>query len=67
MVWVLSRWVPLSDVPLTQQNGLFTLYNAIVRASPESREGALDFFAKVVALNVKRAGSHVSYTCPRNN
>jgi ubiquitin conjugation factor E4 B len=38
---------------------LFNIYNAIVRASPESREGTLDFFALVIRLNEKRAGMRV--------
>ncbi|WWC89190.1 uncharacterized protein L201_004108 [Kwoniella dendrophila CBS 6074] len=39
---------------------LFNIYNAIVRASPESREGVLDFFALTLKLNEKRAGMRVS-------
>ncbi|OCF74479.1 ubiquitin-conjugation factor E4 B [Kwoniella mangroviensis CBS 8886] len=38
---------------------LFNIYNAIVRASPESREGILDFFALTIKLNEKRAGMRV--------
>jgi hypothetical protein len=38
---------------------LFNIYNAIVRASSESREGTLDFFALVIRLNEKRAGMRV--------
>jgi len=30
-----------------------------VRVSPESREAVLDYFARIVALNVKRAGMQV--------
>jgi len=41
------------------QNTLFQIYNAIIRASPESREGVLAFFAKVVELNARRAGMSV--------
>lgn len=38
---------------------MFQIYNAIIRASPESREGVLAFFAKVVELNARRAGMSV--------
>ncbi|WWD17165.1 hypothetical protein CI109_101603 [Kwoniella shandongensis] len=38
---------------------LFNIYNAIVRASPESREGVLDFFALTLRLNEKRAGMRI--------
>nr|XP_019011039.1 ubiquitin-conjugation factor E4 B [Kwoniella pini CBS 10737]OCF49820.1 ubiquitin-conjugation factor E4 B [Kwoniella pini CBS 10737] len=38
---------------------LFNIYNSIVRASPESREGVLDFFALTIKLNEKRAGMRV--------
>ncbi|OCF33004.1 ubiquitin-conjugation factor E4 B [Kwoniella heveanensis BCC8398] len=38
---------------------LFNIYNAVVRASPESREGVLDFFALTIRLNEKRAGMRV--------
>lgn len=42
------------------QTSLFSIYNSIIRASPESREGALDFFALIVKLNAKRQGMQVS-------
>ncbi|KAK8864525.1 hypothetical protein IAR55_001775 [Kwoniella newhampshirensis] len=38
---------------------LFNIYNAIVRASPESREGVLDFFSLTLRLNEKRAGMRI--------
>nr|XP_018262826.1 ubiquitin-conjugation factor E4 B [Kwoniella dejecticola CBS 10117]OBR84984.1 ubiquitin-conjugation factor E4 B [Kwoniella dejecticola CBS 10117] len=38
---------------------LFNIYNGIVRASPDSREGILDFFALTIKLNEKRAGMRV--------
>ncbi|KAL1411414.1 Ubiquitin conjugation factor E4 [Vanrija albida] len=43
------------------QSSLFSIYNSIIRASPESREGALDFFASVVKLNAKRSGMQVDH------
>ncbi|KAK6909936.1 hypothetical protein I203_103962 [Kwoniella mangroviensis CBS 8507] len=43
---------------------LFNIYNAIVRASPESREGILDFFALTIKLNEKRAGMRIDKVDP---
>jgi ubiquitin conjugation factor E4 B len=41
-------------------DSLFNLFNAIVRASPDAREGVLDYFALAATLNKKRSGSRVS-------
>ncbi|KAL4069954.1 ubiquitin elongating factor core-domain-containing protein [Scleroderma yunnanense] len=41
------------------QSSLFSIFNTLVRASPESREAVLDYFATVVKLNIKRAGMQV--------
>ncbi|KAL7421849.1 Ubiquitin conjugation factor E4 [Cryptotrichosporon argae] len=41
------------------QSSLFNIYNAIVRASPEAREGVLEYFALAARLNVKRQGMSV--------
>jgi ubiquitin conjugation factor E4 B len=43
------------------QSSLFNIYNAIVRASPASREGVLSFFELVIRLNEKRAGMRVDH------
>lgn len=43
------------------QSSLFNIYNAMVRASPASREGILDFFTQVAVLNVRRSGMRVNY------
>jgi ubiquitin conjugation factor E4 B len=43
----------------TRQSSLFSVFNTLVRASPESREAVLDYFARVISLNVKRAGMQV--------
>ncbi|KAF8517435.1 ubiquitin elongating factor core-domain-containing protein [Hysterangium stoloniferum] len=43
------------------QGSLFQIFNAIIRASPESREGALAYFARAVNLNVKRGGMQVNF------
>jgi len=37
----------------------FRIFNALVRASPESREGVLHFWAQVCALNAKRGAMRV--------
>lgn len=41
------------------QNSLFQVFNTLVRASSESREAVLQYFARVINLNVKRAGLQV--------
>ncbi|KAF8139503.1 ubiquitin elongating factor core-domain-containing protein [Mycena galopus ATCC 62051] len=41
------------------QSSLFQVFNTLVRASAESREAVLAYFARVVSLNVKRAGMQV--------
>ncbi|KLT45417.1 hypothetical protein CC85DRAFT_282483 [Cutaneotrichosporon oleaginosum] len=43
------------------QTSLFNIYNAIVRASPEAREGVLNYFTLVCKVNQKRAGMRVDY------
>ncbi|WWC62119.1 uncharacterized protein I303_104710 [Kwoniella dejecticola CBS 10117] len=43
---------------------LFNIYNGIVRASPDSREGILDFFALTIKLNEKRAGMRIDKVDP---
>ncbi|EJC98051.1 uncharacterized protein FOMMEDRAFT_171416 [Fomitiporia mediterranea MF3/22] len=43
------------------QSALFQVFNAIVRASPESREAVLGYFSRVVSLNVKRGGMQVDF------
>ncbi|KAJ7288279.1 ubiquitin conjugation factor E4 [Mycena rebaudengoi] len=41
------------------QSSLFQIFNTLVRASAESREAVLEYFARIVSLNVKRAGMQV--------
>ncbi|KAF5382739.1 hypothetical protein D9615_002873 [Tricholomella constricta] len=41
------------------QSSLFQIFNTLVRASPESREAVLQYFARVISLNSKRAGMQV--------
>jgi ubiquitin conjugation factor E4 B len=51
----------LGQTLVNLQDDLFQSYNAIVRASPESREKLLAFFAEVVRRNVKRSGMRVDH------
>ncbi|KAH9480417.1 Ubiquitin conjugation factor E4 [Psilocybe cubensis] len=44
------------------QSSLFQIFNALVRASGETREAVLGYFARVISLNVKRAGMQVDPT-----
>ncbi|KAJ7672776.1 ubiquitin elongating factor core-domain-containing protein [Mycena rosella] len=41
------------------QSSLFQIFNTLVRASAESREAVLEYFARVVSLNDRRAGMQV--------
>ncbi|QRV77647.1 ubiquitin conjugation factor E4 [Ceratobasidium sp. AG-Ba] len=41
------------------QQSLFLIFNAIVRASPGSREQVLHYFSTALNINAKRAGAHV--------
>ncbi|EJD50679.1 hypothetical protein AURDEDRAFT_112253 [Auricularia subglabra TFB-10046 SS5] len=44
------------------QTSLFQIFNALVRASPESREAVLKLFSSALNANWKRSGSHVHHT-----
>ncbi|KAI0346029.1 hypothetical protein BDW22DRAFT_1353692 [Trametopsis cervina] len=41
------------------QSSMFKIFDALVRAGPDSQEAVLQYFAHVISLNVKRAGTHV--------
>ncbi|KAI0661957.1 ubiquitin conjugation factor E4 [Cubamyces menziesii] len=43
----------------TLQSSLFQIINSIVRASPDAREAVLQYFARAVNINRKRAGMQV--------
>ncbi|KAI0365724.1 ubiquitin conjugation factor E4 [Pilatotrama ljubarskyi] len=43
----------------TLQSSLFQIFNSLVRASPDSREAVLQYFARAVNINRKRAGMQV--------
>ncbi|KAK2465341.1 hypothetical protein APHAL10511_002695 [Amanita phalloides] len=54
-----SSFASLRGTLKTLQSSLFQIFNALVRASPEAREAVLQYFARVITLNVKRAGMQV--------
>ncbi|KAF7298968.1 U-box domain-containing protein [Mycena indigotica] len=54
-----SSFASLRGSMKSLQSALFRIFNIIVRASTESREAVLDYFARVISLNVKRAGMQV--------
>lgn len=41
------------------QGSLFQIFNALVRAGAGPREAVLAYFARAIALNARRAGTHV--------
>lgn len=43
----------------TAQSSMFQIFNTLVRNSTEAREAVLNYFARVIALNVRRAGMQV--------
>ncbi|KAF9046597.1 ubiquitin elongating factor core-domain-containing protein [Panaeolus papilionaceus] len=54
-----SSFASLRGTIKSLQSSLFQIFNTLVRASAESREAVLDYFARVISLNVKRAGMQV--------
>lgn len=54
-----SSFASLRGTLKSLQSSLFQVFNTLVRASAESREAVLQYFARVIALNVKRAGMQV--------
>ncbi|KAF8798969.1 hypothetical protein BYT27DRAFT_7202705 [Phlegmacium glaucopus] len=57
-----SSFASLRGTLKSLQSSLFQIFNTLVRASAESREAVLDYFARVVSLNVKRTGMQVDPT-----
>ncbi|KIY45637.1 hypothetical protein FISHEDRAFT_48948 [Fistulina hepatica ATCC 64428] len=55
-----SSFASLRGTLNTLQSTLFQIFNSLVRASPESREAVLQYFAHVVSLNYRRAGMHIN-------
>ncbi|KAI0697911.1 ubiquitin conjugation factor E4 [Cytidiella melzeri] len=41
------------------QSSMFKIFDAFVRAGPEAQEAVLQYFARIVSLNMRRAGTHV--------
>lgn len=48
---------------MPNQSSLFQIFNALVRASAESREAVLQYFSRVISLNIRRGGMQVSRFC----
>ncbi|KAI0770227.1 ubiquitin elongating factor core-domain-containing protein [Fomes fomentarius] len=56
---ITSATASLRGTLKTLQTSLFQVFNALVRASPDSREAVLQFFARAINLNRRRAGMQV--------
>ncbi|GLB38346.1 putative ubiquitin elongating factor core [Lyophyllum shimeji] len=54
-----SSFASLRGTLKSLQSSLFQIFNTLVRASPESREAVLQYFARVISLNSRRAGMQV--------
>ncbi|KAG6909123.1 hypothetical protein DXG01_001875 [Tephrocybe rancida] len=54
-----SSFASLRGTLKSLQSSLFQIFNTLVRAGPESREAVLQYFARVISLNSRRAGTHV--------
>ncbi|EKM79473.1 hypothetical protein AGABI1DRAFT_74542 [Agaricus bisporus var. burnettii JB137-S8] len=54
-----SAFASLRGTLKSLQSSLFHIFNGLVRSSPEAREAVLQYFARVILLNNKRAGTHV--------
>ncbi|KAK0221612.1 ubiquitin elongating factor core-domain-containing protein [Armillaria fumosa] len=57
-----SSFASLRGTLKSLQSSLFQIFNTLVRASAQSREAVLDYFSRVISLNVKRAGMQVDPT-----
>ncbi|KAF5385651.1 hypothetical protein D9757_005488 [Collybiopsis confluens] len=57
-----SSYASLRGTLKSLQNSLFQIFNTIVRASPSAREAVLQYFSRIIALNVKRTGLQVDPT-----
>ncbi|KAG6897645.1 hypothetical protein C0992_012624 [Termitomyces sp. T32_za158] len=54
-----SSFASLRGTLKSLQSSLFQIFNTIVRTGSEPREAVLQWFAHVIALNSRRAGTHV--------
>jgi ubiquitin conjugation factor E4 B len=57
-----SSFASLRGTLKSLQSSLFQIFNTMVRASPSTREAVLQYFARIVSLNAKRAGMQVDPT-----
>ncbi len=56
-----SQYTDDTKVSDLLQSSLFQIFNSLVRASAESREGVLQYFARAININRKRAGMQVGW------
>ncbi|KAI0769012.1 ubiquitin conjugation factor E4 [Trametes elegans] len=56
---ITSATASLRGTLKTLQSSLFQIFNSLVRASPEAREAVLQYFARAININRKRAGMQV--------
>ncbi|KAG6900051.1 hypothetical protein C0993_003682 [Termitomyces sp. T159_Od127] len=54
-----SSFASLRGTLKSLQSSLFQIFNTIVRTGSEPREAVLQWFARVISLNSRRAGTHV--------
>ncbi|KAG6890617.1 hypothetical protein C0995_006593 [Termitomyces sp. Mi166 len=54
-----SSFASLRGTLKSLQSSLFQIFNTLVRAGSEPREAVLQWFARVISLNSRRAGTHV--------
>ncbi|KAJ2929740.1 hypothetical protein H1R20_g7339, partial [Candolleomyces eurysporus] len=59
-----SSFATLRGTLKSLQSSLFKIFDALVRASPASREAVLQYFAHVIRLNGKRAGMQIDRIDP---
>ncbi|KAF9454682.1 hypothetical protein P691DRAFT_804031 [Macrolepiota fuliginosa MF-IS2] len=54
-----SSFASLRGTLKSLQSSIFQIFNSLLRASTDAREAVLKYFARVISLNNKRAGTHV--------
>ncbi|KLO08673.1 hypothetical protein SCHPADRAFT_908469 [Schizopora paradoxa] len=56
-----SSYASLRGTMKSLQSALFRIFDRILRASPQSREFVLQYFSRVISLNIRRAGMQVDF------
>ncbi|KAG5651652.1 hypothetical protein H0H81_007932 [Sphagnurus paluster] len=54
-----SSFASLRGTLKSLQSSMFQVFNTLVRVSPQSREAVLQYFARIISLNSRRAGMQV--------